>query len=99
MLIRGMKKPRLRLVNRSKFQERYWRHLCLQAAGITENRNIVQIFNADGTQLAATVLAVPDKRLHATGKTVMKSAERPGNSPEALKAWFHPGDQHVKEPI
>lgn len=65
--------------------------------GSETDRNIVQIFNADGTQLEATILAVPDKRLQSTGRTVMKFAERPANSPMALKAWFYPGDLYGQE--
>jgi ribosomal protein L9 len=65
--------------------------------GSETDRNIVEIYNADGTQLEATVLAVPDKRLQATGKTVMEFAERPANSPMALEAWFYPGDIYGQE--
>lgn len=65
--------------------------------GSETDRNIVEILNADGTQLEATVLAVPDKRLEASGKTVMEFAERPANSPEALHAWFYPGDVYGQE--
>jgi hypothetical protein len=56
-------------------------------------RHIVQVFNADETQIEDTVLTVPDKRMHATGKTVVKFSERPSGSPEALRAWFYPGSQ------
>jgi LPXTG-motif cell wall-anchored protein len=61
------------------------------------NRHIVRIFNADRTKLIATVLAIPNRRLTATGETVMKFSERPGNSPDALKAWFYPGDGFGQE--
>jgi LPXTG-motif cell wall-anchored protein len=56
------------------------------------DRHIVQIFNADGTQIIATILAINDYRLQPTGDNVMKFSERPGDSPEALRAWFYPGD-------
>ncbi|HSU60529.1 MAG TPA: hypothetical protein VLI55_14545 [Bryobacteraceae bacterium] len=65
--------------------------------GSPSDRNIVEIFNADGTQLEATILAVSDQRLQATGQTVMKFAERPANSPEALRAWFYPGKIYGQE--
>jgi LPXTG-motif cell wall-anchored protein len=55
------------------------------------DRHIVQIFNADGSQIIATILAINDYRLQPTGQTVMKFSERPGDSPEALRAWFYPG--------
>jgi len=56
------------------------------------DRNVVEIFNADQTRLEDTVLTVPDQRLKVTGKTVIQFAERSAGSPEALKAWFYPGD-------
>lgn len=61
------------------------------------DRHIVQIFNADGSQIITTVLAINDYRLHPTGRTVVKFAERPGDQPEALKAWFYPGDNFGQE--
>ncbi len=55
------------------------------------DRNIVQIFNADETMVYATILAIPNYRLKATGKTVITFRERPAGQPEALRAWFYPG--------
>ena len=55
------------------------------------DRNIVQIFNADGTHLYTTVLAIPNYRLRATDKTVITFRERAEGQPEALRAWFYPG--------
>jgi hypothetical protein len=51
----------------------------------------VQIFNADGTKLIATVTAIPNYRLASTDQTVIKFREVPAGSPEAIKAWFYPG--------
>jgi LPXTG-motif cell wall-anchored protein len=61
------------------------------------DRNIVQIFNADGSQIITTILAINNYRLQPTGETVMKFSERPGDSPEALRAWFYPGDEYGQE--
>ena len=55
------------------------------------DRNIVQIFNEDGTHLYTTVLAIPNYRLRATDKTVITFRERAEGQPEALRAWFYPG--------
>lgn len=56
------------------------------------DRNIVQIFNGDGTRLIQTVLAIPNWRLQPSDKTVLFYAERPRGEPQALEAWFYPGD-------
>ena len=61
------------------------------------DRHIVQIFNADGSQIIATILAINNYRLQPTGDTVMKFSERPGDSPEALRAWFYPVDNFGQE--
>jgi hypothetical protein len=61
------------------------------------DRDIVQVFNKQGTELYATVLAIPDVRLEPTGKSVITFEERAAKAPEALKAWFYPGDTYGQE--
>jgi hypothetical protein len=61
------------------------------------DRHIVQIFNADGSQIITTILAINNYRLQPTGDTVMKFSETPGDAPEALRAWFFPGDNFGQE--
>ncbi len=61
------------------------------------DRNIVQVFNANETKLYATILAVPDYRLQPTGKTVITFEERAKDAPEAVRAWFYPGDNFGEE--
>src|SRR5277367_916799 len=61
------------------------------------DRHIVQIFSQDETVLYSTVLAIPNYRLRATGKTVITFRERPAGEPEALRAWFYPGDNFGQE--
>lgn len=71
----------------------YWFQLMDSPA----NRNIVQIWNGDRSKLIKTVLAIPNMRLQPTGDTVIKFAERPSGTPEAVKAWFYPGDSFGQE--
>jgi hypothetical protein len=61
------------------------------------DRNIVQIFNAEGTHVYTTILAIPNYRLRATDKTVMTFRERAEGQPEALRAWFYPGTNWGQE--
>ena len=61
------------------------------------DRHIVQIFSADGTHIITTILAINNYRLEPTGETVMRFSERPGDSPDALRAWFYPGDNFGQE--
>jgi len=61
------------------------------------NRHIVQIFNEDQTHIYATVLAIPNYRLRVTGKTVITFTERAAGEPQAIRAWFYPGDNFGQE--
>jgi hypothetical protein len=61
------------------------------------DRHIVRIFNKDRTRVFATILAIPNWRLNATNKTVMTFGERSAGSPEAIRAWFYPGDNLGQE--
>jgi hypothetical protein len=66
-------------------------------ADSSSDRHIVQIFNKDENHLFATILAIPDYRLKPTGKTILTFEERPAGTPEAVKAWFYPGDNWGNE--
>jgi hypothetical protein len=61
------------------------------------DRHIVQVFTGDGMHIIATVLAINNFRLQATDKTVVTFSERSGDNPEALKAWFYPGNTYGQE--
>jgi hypothetical protein len=61
------------------------------------DRNIVQIWNADRSQLMATIFTVADYRFQPTGKTVINFDERPDGQPEAIQAWFYPGEDFGHE--
>jgi len=56
------------------------------------DRNIVQVFNKDENHLYGTFLTVPDYRLKPAGKPIITFEERTAGSPEAVKAWFYPGE-------
>lgn len=61
------------------------------------DRDIVQVFNKNETKLYATILAIPDYRMNPTGKPVITFDERPHDSPQAVDAWFYPGDNYGME--
>jgi hypothetical protein len=51
----------------------------------------VLIYDKTGKDLLTSVLAVPDYRLKATSKTVIKFNEVKAGQPQAIRAWFYPG--------
>lgn len=57
------------------------------------DRNIVQVFSQDEKHLYGTFLTIPEQRLQPAESTIITLDERPGDSPEAVKAWFYPGDE------
>lgn len=61
------------------------------------NRHIVQVFNQDQDHLYTTILAIPNYRLTPTGETVLSFNEAAPGKPQALRAWFYPGDNFGQE--
>ncbi len=63
-------------------------------ADSASDRNIVQVFNKNENHLYGTFLTVADYRLKPAGKTIITFEERQAGSPEAVKAWFYPGQTY-----
>jgi hypothetical protein len=68
-----------------------------QLADSTGDRHIVQVFNADGSKIIASVMTISDYRLKATDQTVIRFNEVPRGAPEAIRAWFYPGNNVGQE--
>jgi hypothetical protein len=47
--------------------------------------------------LLATTQAIPDYRMTTPDKPIFNFEERPSGQPEALKAWFYPGDNYGEQ--
>jgi len=61
------------------------------------DRNIVQVFNKDENHLYGMFLTIPDYRLKPAGKPIITFEERSAGSPEAVRAWFYPGENYGHE--
>lgn len=61
------------------------------------DRHIVQIFDKAGSKLYATLLAVPDFRVDTPDKNIVLFGERATGTPQAVKAWWYPGDSTGEE--
>ena len=62
-----------------------------------DTRHVVQVLDKDESKIFATILTLPNYRLKATDQTVMTFTERPAGDPQAIKAWFYPGDSIGQE--
>src|SRR3979490_382803 len=58
----------------------------------SNNRNLVAIYDADEMHLITTVQGISDVRTETPDKAILQLEERPSGQPQALKAWFYPGD-------
>jgi hypothetical protein len=58
------------------------------------DRQIVEIFNRDETQLIGTQLAMPASRLEPSNRTSLTFYEAPVGQLPALRTWFYPGDRN-----
>ena len=61
-------------------------------ADLTGSRHVVQIFDKDEKKIYTTILAIPDQRLEPSAKPVVLFSERAAGTPQAIKAWFYPGE-------
>ena len=61
------------------------------------NRHIVQIWNADEDQVLATIMTIPNWRFETPDDSLFLFDERPGDSPQALRVWFYPGNNTGEE--
>lgn len=69
----------------------------LLKVGDSNDLNLVQIFNADGTRLYATLQTISTQRSEATEGTVLTLARQPNGRPNALLKWFYPGETTGRE--
>jgi hypothetical protein len=53
---------------------------------------LVAIYNDDESHFVTTVQGISDYRMETPDKAILQLEERPSGQPEALKAWFYPGD-------
>jgi hypothetical protein len=69
----------------------------LKLVDSSSRRDVVAIFNGEGTQLITTVLAIPAYRLNPTDKGVFSVYDAPAGQPLALHTWFYSGDDNGLE--
>ena len=66
-------------------------------ADSASDRSVVQVFNQDQNHFYGTFLTIPDYRLKPAGKPIITFDERAAGSPEAVRAWFYPGENYGHE--
>ncbi|MBV8832622.1 MAG: hypothetical protein JO108_25760 [Acidobacteriaceae bacterium] len=66
----------------------------MKLADSDADRRILQLFNADESQLVTTILATAAYRPEPTGDTRFTFAEVPAGQPPAISTWFYLGDNY-----
>ena len=61
-------------------------------ADAISDRHIVQVWNADESQILAMIMTIPKTRFEPRDRTIFEFDERSGDSPMAVKVWFYPGN-------
>lgn len=57
-----------------------------------ETEHILRVASPDGSTVYGTFLAIPDERTSPASKPLVVLGERAVGAPEAVKAWFYPGE-------
>lgn len=69
-----------------------------ELADLVASRNVLQIYDdKNGGKLIATLLTVPDMKLEAPEENVVMFGERRSGTPQAVKAWWYPGNPSGQE--
>src|SRR4029453_8664256 len=55
-------------------------------------RRVVRISDKEGGKIHGIFLSIPDQKLEPTDKPIVMFRETPAGAPEAVKAWFYPGE-------
>lgn len=61
------------------------------------DRHVVEVFNKDESHLIGTFLTIPDYRMKPADKPLITFDERAAGAPEAIKAWYYPGENYGNE--
>jgi len=59
---------------------------------ITAARRVVQVLSEDGKQSYAMLLTIPAQRTEAAAKPEIRFMETAAGTPQAIKAWWYPGN-------
>ncbi len=57
-----------------------------------DGRRAVRVSDKEGGKVRGTFLSLPNERLEPAGKPLVMFKESPAGAPEAVKAWFYPGE-------
>jgi hypothetical protein len=60
-------------------------------------RRVVRVADKDGTHTLGMFISIPNQRMKPTDKPVVMFKEAAAGSPQAIQAWFYPGETYGYE--
>ncbi len=69
----------------------------MRLVDLPASRHLVQFMNDRENHVFTTAMAIPASRTEASDQTKITFYEMPAGQPEAMKAWFYPGDTWGQE--
>ena len=60
-------------------------------------RHVVMVASKDGTHVYGMFITIPNERLDAPDKNLVMFGEAPAGAPQAIQAWWYPGDNVGEE--
>jgi hypothetical protein len=61
------------------------------------SRHVIRVSSQDGTEVKALFMTIPSERLDTPSENLVMFSERPAGMPQAIQAWFYPGDRIGEE--
>lgn len=68
-----------------------------QLADPDNARHVIMVRDKDGTKIYSMFMTIPNERLDTPDNNVVMFAERPAGTPQAIQAWWYPGDRTGEE--
>jgi hypothetical protein len=68
-----------------------------QLADPDNARHVVRVSSKEGDKIYGMFMTIPNERLQAPDENVIMFAETPAGTPQAVQAWFYPGDRIGEE--
>jgi hypothetical protein len=68
-----------------------------QLADPDNARHVVEVASKDGTHIYGMFLTIPNQRLETPSENVVMFREAPAGAPQAVQAWWYPGERVGEE--
>lgn len=68
-----------------------------QLADPDNARHVVEVASKDGTKIYGMFITIPNDRLDTPDNNVVMFSESPAGTPQAIEAWWYPGDRMGEE--